>query len=644
MPIIELSDGTQVELPEGKPAPLTAKDLVNGSVKAGNQTFNYLARGLLKPITGPSTALSIRDGLLGGLGAAMRENRPQFAKDAEAWVEGKRKSADAWVDKTFPREEKRGPLDAPGIGEGPLQNIVGDALEGGTSALLIPFGGPARAAVAGLTAGAGGNIGRRLGEQGGFPVAGEIAGNLLGGTIGGFAAGPKQSVARQDLRRELPPPDSPDWRTALQNAADAKAVGSTTFTAADAFPGRGGILPLASQTAQAQGGEVLRQRLAGRDADLQNLGQTAIANVGPRVQPAIVANEIADAANGFLTGQKQLRSETLANALAGKTVRPQDARDLYDALMAVGKQQTNRNVRDAYFEVANALKSTSGEIQRSVQDLSLTIKSFKDAAKNPQSLVPGYTQIQAGWGKPAIADAESGLAEISPAWESAMQDFKGFTKKGLASPFSLENLAEGPIGRLADTNPNIQRPTPLGRLEGLFTGNSPAEVQKTARVLSDPLMTGGATVNPRDIASALMQERLGKGSTNPGALVRGMAGSDEAQKLDALIRAGGGNPEQVLKPLRVADQMQNLDSAGRLTKEIRPGMGNWVRPFRALDMLLTGKSQEKVTAEIARLIADPANIPELQKIAMFNPMVRRAMTAVGGTMPALRAYNQGQEN
>lgn len=472
------------------------------------------------------------------------------------------------------------------------------------------------------------------------PMASTLAGVLAGGLVG-FGLGPRQSVAKRDIRLEAEHIPEADWAKASDNIRDFQGVNSKTATLGDAFPGDNSVRTLAKKAAGERGGETLRAKLSGREDELQGLGEEYVNRIGPKVDPAATANELADAANGFLTTSKGQVNEALRNRLAGQRLTPQRARELYDTLLLAASAQENPAVAQGYREVARSLLKTNGEVQRSVQELSLLIKQHKRTAGNPLQLQGQTPAIAAGWGKQAIADAEEGLGELSPTFEQAMTDY-------VAGRRRLSTEAEGPIGRLTDSNPNIAKATPVSRLNAVVEGNSPSTVAGTARTLQNPTMTGsaempGSTVDPRAIASALAQQRLAGGSINPGNSVRGNQGSLHEQQMNALLDVGGANVGQVNQPLRVADQLQKLSLSGNI-KELPQMRGEqfFIRPFRTLDMLMTARTEKQIQEEISKLLINPTQetLNELRTIAMFNPAIRKQLSATSALIGGLNGQPQ----
>lgn len=479
------------------------------------------------------------------------------------------------------------------------------------------------------------------------PVAGEGAAQTLGegarpwATLGtglatGFFAGPKQSVAQADIRRELAGLPEGDFAAASRNLQNFKDSGSTTWTVAEAFPGKGRILGLAGKANNTRGGEALAQRLRGREEDLQGLGETTSARIGPPVDPNTVANQAGGAATANILQQKQMLSARLDQLFRGQMVSAPQVFSLYSQLQTAANMAERPAVAQAYREVAARLLNQQGQPITNLQELSYAIKDLKTAAKNPMQPPVGGAAAMNN----AIRDAEQGIGAISPIYRQGMAEFAQGQQ-------ALLGVKQGPLGSLSDKNPLSAGQTPVSRMEGLLRGNSPQTVTRTAQELGSPILTSGQPVAPRDIAQALVQNRLHKGSTNPGKDLRGMPGSGAEANLTALLDAGGVNTPRVMAPLRAADELQKLSPAGAAGGLPIPNSGQLaIRPFRTLDMMLTGKSERDTQREIARLLGgnpDPGIIQELQRIAMFNPAVRRQLSAWGALQGAITNPSQEQQ-
>ncbi len=636
MPIVKMPDGTFVKMPDLPPEPEqpdspgialtaagnTAKALGATGV-AGVGEFGVQAATAAAKIHPLALVQTIKEKL--GLTKSSPEQILNALKNNSL------KSLQAW--------EKEN-SDLTGMPQAVVKGMA-------TGAVMGPAGLVNRGAgaVAGATGTAASEAVNKFLPAGKHPVIGPTASTLAGlaaGGLAGFALGPRQSVAQRDIRLEAQHIPEADWAKAAANIHDFQGVGAKTATLADAFPGDNTLRPLARKAAGERGGETLRAKLSGREGELQELGQEYVNRIGPKVDPAATANELADAANGFLTTSKGQVNEALRNRLAGQRLTPQQARELYNTLLKAGDAQENPSIAAGYREVAKSLLKTNGEVQRSVQELSLLIKQHKKTAGNPLQLQGQTPAIAAGWGKQAIRDAEEGLGELSPTFEQAMRDY-------VAGRQRLSMEAEGPIGRLTDSNPNIAKATPISRLNAVVEGNSPTTVAGTARTLQNPSMTGsaempGPTIDPRAIASALAQQRLAGGSTNPGNAVRGNQGSLHEQQLNALLDVGGANIAQVNQPLRVADQLQKLTPGSNIHEMPQMRSGQLLlRPFRTLDMLMTARTEKQIQEEISKLLINPTQetLNELRAIAMFNPAIRKQLSAASALIGGL---NGQQEN
>ncbi len=581
----------------------TAKDVAGFALKSGKQAAGGLYKGLASiagahPLLGPMPLLAAT----GGKPNAMNE------------------------------------LFAPPANETPEEALWRKTLEGGGEALAMPMGGASLAAqtAAGAMGGLGAELGGRFGKRAG-PV-GETAGRVLGGVLGGgatgFLAGPKQTVGQADIRRELAGMPEGDWRTAGQNVDLFQGAGAKTATLADAFPGKPRIAALAGNAANMKGGEMLAQRLSGRPDDLQGLTDEFLRRLGPEVDPNAVANTAGGAATANLLQSKRQATNAVTRELAGVNVPPAQVFDVYTNLRNVAANAERGTIRDAYDEVASRLLNQQGQPITNLQELSYAVKDLKDGMKNPLAPVKGGAAAM----DQAIQAVENAFRTRFPEYRRAME---GFARDQAART----EVKQSPIGTLADKNPLTAGQTPMARLEGIMTANSPQSIKSTVSALGSPALTGGNPANPQAIATALLQQKLRKGSTDPGKTVRGTPGSLEDRKVQALLEQAGMDVGQVTAPLRAADQLQNLGPAGSVGgfPEMRSAQG-LIRPFRTLDMMMTGKTERDTQREISRLLANPTQegLAELRKIAMFDPNVRRQLTLLAAIRPGLFGTTQEQ--
>lgn len=521
-------------------------------------------------------------------------------------------------------------------GETRVEQLARKGLEGAGGALTLPV--PGAGLVRNMIPGAASGVSEDLARSWAKPLGGTWenilgtgAGVLAGGLAGGIA-GPRQSVAQADIRRELAGQPPGFFDAARRNTADALGAGSTTATAGEMFPGRSGILALTSKAAGQKGGEMLRNQLGGREDDLRQLTEAFLRRMGPNVNPAQVANQAADAAGGVFQEAKNIRGDALRARLLGQTVNPFDLAPIYNGLLARSANEVRPDAAIAYQMAAQAMVGTNGQLITDLQQLSLALKSLKAAMKNPNDLKFNGSQVSAEDLRRAVQVTEMELGQISQPFREGMQEFGQYTQQ------VLDPLRKGPVGSLMDKNPLTAGQTPVGRLTGLVDNNDPRGLVGTTRQLNDPVMTGGTTVTPGEIAKAIYQQRLKKGSQNPGEMVRGEQGSLEDQKLQALLGSAGLNADRVTQPLRAADNLK-LNSAGGISgfPEMRWSQAA-IRPFRTIDMILTGKTERDINRELARLLGGPLRpeqIDELQRIAMFDPNIRRMLTLRAAGQPLI---------
>jgi len=491
----------------------------------------------------------------------------------------------------------------------------------------IPGAGVVPNIMSGLASGWGGELGRRAGAR--FGPTGEIVGETLGGLgaggATGFALGPKQTPGQADIRRAMNGTTDAEFRAAQEAANAAQRSGSTTATAAEMFDPNSGVMALAKQIRGSNMNNALRTRTVGRDEDIQRLSDTFQNRIGAPVDANQVANNAANAANGALGVARDARSAGIRNRLGqAPDVTDRDVTGLYSDLYRSGDAQIRPAAGNAYREVAEGLVAQDGSPITNTQQLSLAIKSMRDAPRNPNSRVnnPG-ANISKGDFEQAVRDAESGFAGFSPDFRGAMDDFRDYSQR------VMRPMESGPIGSLADRNPLNAGQTPISRLEGLVNGNSPATVEGTGRVLGNPVLTGNQQVSPADIARAIAQNKLKGAPTNPGQAVRGNAGSPMEDQFGGLLRAADLDPNHVTEPLRVADRLQPFTSAAGISEPPKMNLAQLIRPFRTADMALTGRGIKATNEEISTLLADPANLPRLREIAMFDPNIRRILSARG---------------
>lgn len=502
-------------------------------------------------------------------------------------------------------------------------------IEGGAGAMTLPLPGMGLGAqlMTGMASGLGGQAGRQVGEKfsPGSPKIqdwADTAGSLGAGAITGFAAGPKQSVARADVRKVL---EGQDFGAAMRNAEAAQKAGSTTATAAEMFPVGSSVMRLAERARAATPVNPLAAATENRPGDIKALADEFLNRIRPSpVDSNIIANSAADSAGGVIQSAKNQRNTAIGNRLSViPPIPPHDVRDIVDYLTREANTPGITPSRQAaYREAASKFTDAQGNLLTNPQDISLRLVEMQNAPKNPNFTGFQGQTVATHDVQEALKNARDAVTAFRPAFGQALDDFAAFSRGPIA------DLKAGPFGSMADKNPLTAGQTPVSRLEGMLSGNSPQTVGGTARVLADPVMTNGNKTSATDIARALAQRKLNLGPTDPGAAVRGTEGSNAQNQFESLLRAGGNDARNTMEPLAVADRLQPfLKSAGNSEPPKMQGLQYLLRPFRSIDMATTGQSMNSVNKEVAQLLADgsPASIKRLQEISMFDPNVRKML-------------------
>lgn len=470
------------------------------------------------------------------------------------------------------------------------------------------------------------------------PIVRKVASLLAGVGAGagiGFGLGPKQTAGQTALREASRGADFPQ---AGRNIQTMQQGGMQTGTLAEAFPEQNQLLALALEARNNAGGEALKFRTAGRSQDLQNAGEEFLNRVSGPVNPNAVANEVADAANANLGNLRNLRTDAVGNRLRGQVVPSQAVSQIFAGLLRTARNTQSPEVADAYRQVAQQLVQPNGtQFVTDLQQLSFQLKRLKE---NPPTLTASTGRnINANDLRSAIQDAEAHLGRISRPFREAMEDYASFSND-VVTP-----AQEGTMGKLADRNPNLTSPTPASRLENITRNQGPVPtqtggprnpIQGTMFDLGDSSVIGNAAVNRREVARALLQMKLEGGSTNPGSTVRGLSGSQLDTNLDELLSSAGVNPARAKQPLQAADLLQNFQGApGTGGNRPTSALDSTARPLRAIGMRASAATQEEYFREIAEALANPTpeRLRKLQEIAMFDPSVRKMLTAQGAFLP-----------
>jgi hypothetical protein len=534
------------------------------------------------------------------------------------------------------------------------------------SAAAVPLGAGSPIGALGLL---GGGIGAGAGQEAAknvdennIPL--QIAATLVGGVGGGYLFGPRQSIARRDIRLETENLTKADWDAALKNIKDFNASGSTTATLGESFPGQTGVKSLTLKAAQGRGGEVLRNQLAQREDDIKRMGLEIPGLVDPRsVSLTDATREAAEAATRRLNSIKSAAQRPLTNIrrdeAAGKLppIPEQIAKQLVEGF--------EKNSRRPMMPRADAL----GREDMLPAFLDPNAPDWQRFTFNPKTKVLEETAQEGP--QQSLSSLLLNIAENTPSATSASAKAgitigKGGQNRARAAAFDSVNLLPDPFGkRAAEAGEEYLRrkeawvtPAEEGPLRKIAGSKNPEGIQlseaRLNAILDDPLMPGKTGevlrelkkggADTKAIARALVENKLVEKPSAFANTLAGEPGSAQARQLDELLTAAGVDPLPI---------NQRINTSNALT--LRPGMNikelpqmramqALLRPFRTIDMRTTAQTEAGVNRELAELLYKPTpeKLAELQKIAMFDPVARRMLSAVSGILPQSLLMPEGE--
>jgi len=595
MPVVQLPDGTLVQLPEpeegvGAKVKKGGMDLVSGFGQSAGGLVSLLGGGVLR--TGKEFPQNQKPRVLEKLG-----------DDATKY----------WSDL--------------GVKEGLEPGYTKSGVQGVGKMLATPIGGPGTTVGVGLTSGLGGELGYNLsGKQ---PI-GRIGGEVLGGGLAGFALGPKQSVGQADVRRALK--NKTDFGEVAKNLEKFQQSGVKTATLAEAFPDNHAVRTLASKARDADtGANALKDQTLGRTDDLLDLSNRTVDLIGPRANIGDTAQRAATAAETKLKGLERLRSQDYGNSVASaKPILPQQMKSLEDYLLAEAANPQNIPAKQAAFrEFAQNMRGSDGQLITNVRNLVDTWKIAKESPmRRTDSTASKALQTQYD---DVYGIANDYLKQVSPGYAKAEKVFQG------ASEGVIDPARSGPLGKLAGRNLDPNAVVPESRLTQLGNIQDPAELRGVLGNLRANASPAPGNVI-QDIASALAQQKTAKGSTNIGETLVGNPGSAMEKNFMTQLSEAGVPSAPISRNMDVGRQLQGNQGPAGL--EGIPRMNPWqalIRPFRTADMAMTGRTERSVQREIAELLAAPtqANRKKLEEIMRFDPTARALLTGAGGMLPTL---------
>ena len=518
------------------------------------------------------------------------------------------------------------------------------------------------AALVGAISALGGDIGGNFAEKSDLPrLAGEIPGALVAGGLAGLGLGPAQTSAQADLRRA--------YNASAKGAGGASALddlvrnklfdynqaGSRTATLADAFPEDSAIVALANKARNSTVDNALRAQTQGRLDDIDQIILEAIKETGPRTgSPMDRVVAVKNAAKARLASARarvnapyealkklpdipdeilmqRIRSLEAQAGKPGQATSDAEALKASIAIMLDEQNPTKRLILRPQNKLE--LKDAPGP-QRRPEALSLNAAEFsaKDANLNAR---PG-AQITPRAERSAQSTVSTELASLPEPWGSA---YKEARRRGSARRETLyDPLKEGSIGKLAGMNPNSEIEPGLGALDNVWKGRDAGEVLQLVKQLEK-----GEKGVTKGIARALVENRASMTPADkaPNAL-RPQAGLPSREAFDALINKTGGRADAFNQKLDIAEELSRRGLSTGLHDAPRLGPLQLIRPFRTVDLTSTFQMERTVQNQIAEYLAKPSleKLAELQKLAMFDPSVRIALSTI---IPQMGLFGSNKE-
>lgn len=532
------------------------------------------------------------------------------------------------------------------------------------------------------TAAASGFLGNIAGRAGG-ELAGkvdprlQVPGALLGGLVGGAApimatsrlTGLSQSRPHQTLREEAP---QTGWDEAQRNLGLFSSHGMAgKSTLPEAFPGNTRLKSLADEARGQTGGERLTSITETRSRDLAGLTEAVKKKVfgDPRTSISDTANDAVGAAASRLDQLRKQRTDQYSATIAKAESLPESGvAMLYDALKSAGKATQSKVEKDAYDAVAATLiqPNKASKLLPQPDSIDKTRSGFKVTKANPpvEVEVPklktdvqaaakdlkqlqtelevsdnalGGVKLNAGAVRKAYNLVNDVLKGLSPTFAKAERDYQEFSR-GIMEP-----ATSGVLGKLAGRNPDPNTPTPPTRLNAVVEKQDPADVSKTLQELT----TGAAESGPSDIAKrvaqAVFNQKLEKGSTNLGQTLRGAPGSAASGQVKALVEGGGGSVNALDEGMKVSELLQGMQGPPGTANILRPTLlGALATPFSSSRIAITQAGRKNDYTEIARLLSQstPEALAELQRIAMFDPNIRKILSTAAMVNPAMQQQSK----
>jgi hypothetical protein len=551
---------------------------------------------------------------------------------------------------------------------------VGGGLTGG------PAGGLRSAAIGGVSG---------LGAETGAQVSGDedaflprLLGGLAGGGLGALFSGRLGPSPRvQELARESLDGITPKQINEARSFMQAAELDGVRLDAAQALEGVGaspaGLRVLRDTLANVKEGDQTLKLLRGQPAAIQERGATWLAtNPGNIYSPEQAANNLSEAATGVIAAAKHARTEAVRPHFAaagplGRTFRTEFLNDLADTLQTPGLTDHSVSAIKSAMQRVRKLPAT-GTAADMADDYNEIIRGLRGPYKgNPQTPLDSRSRGQIG---PLAAKLTERLREASPEIKT------GMALHAQISRDVVDPLKQGPIGGLATKagyRGDVQ--ASVAKMNALFSaGRDPAArhspLLAAARKLNkqDPeaFRDAAKTYYSRKISAAFDADIGGAKPTNKDAAERiyrdlfsnqpQYTGMKDA--VTAAAESAGVPPAEALRGLDnfakiVKAARSQPDQLGGMTKQQIIEMAekhhgaNFVRifgflPFERMARNLESATMSKTLREMDKLITTPEGLKILAELSKQPVMSRQALAlaaTAGGVLSQMPKTAQSTE-
>lgn len=661
MPVVQMPDGTFVDMPETLPPEAVLPD--SDATRKAKLIGASAVRGA---------------GALPALGADVAAKASQYLPTTPFGVPPN------------PQEVTARPMELPmtqklqDFGPKPantLEKYLSSIAEGVGGGLT---GGPAgglRSAVIGGVSGLGAEAGAQAsGDEDAFlpRLLGGLAGGGLGSLVSG-RLGPSPRV--QELARESLDGITPKQIDEARSFMQAAGLEGVRLDAAQALEGVGaspaGLRVLRDTLANVKEGDQTLKLLRGQPAALQERGATWLAtNPGNVYAPEQAANNLSEAATGVIESAKQARTAAVkqhfdAAGPLGKAFRTEFLNDLSDSLQQPGLTEHSATAIKTAIQRVRKLPAT-GTAADMADDYNEIIRSLRGPYKgNPQTPLDGRSRGQIG---PVAQKLSDRLRTASP------EITTGMTRYAQISRDVVDPLKQGPVGALATKRGYLaDTQTPVAKMNALFaSGRDPntshSPLLETARKLNkqdpdafrDAAKTyysgkisksfdadiGGAKPTNKDAAERIYRELFANQTQYTGMKDAVTAAAESAGVRPAEALRGLDNFAKIVKAARSQpDQLGGMTKQQIIEMAEKHHGANFVRilgflPFERMARNLESATMSKTLREMDKLITTPEGLKILAELSRHPVMSRQALAlaaTAGGVLSQVPKTAQSTE-